>query len=93
MTDLMRTLYEYAQEQDIEKRFLDKEHSKYKGSAYKKFEKITEEYPQLVHPLDDLISDLNASGSCEHEAAFQMGFWLHGELIRLQKAYNSSLFE
>ena len=92
MTDLMRTLYEFAEEQDLGKTFLDKEHSKYKKSAYSRFEKIVEEYPQLLRPLDDFISDLNACYSFEQEAAFQVGFLLYGELTRLQRSYEG-LFE
>ena len=87
MTDLMKVLYEFAEEQDLGKNFLDEEHSKYKESAYRRFEKIVEEYPQLLRPLDDFISDLNARHFYEQEAAFQVGFLLYGELTRLQKAY------
>ena len=88
MTDLMGTLYEFAEEQDLGKNFLDEEHSKYKESAYRRFEKIVEEYPQLLRPLDDFISDLNARHSFEQEAVFQVGFLLYGELTRLQEAYH-----
>ena len=91
MTDLMRALYNFTEEQNLEKCFLDEEYSKYRASAYQRFEKITAEYPQLTGPLDDLVSDLNACCACEQEAAFQVGFLLRGELGRIQNGY-SSLF-
>ena len=87
MIELMKALYAFAEEQNLGKNFLDEEHSKYKESAYRRFEKIVEEYPQLLQPLDDFISDLNARHSFEQEAAFQVGFLLYGELTRLQDAY------
>ena len=91
MTDLMRALYIFTEEQNLEKSFLDREYTKYRASAYQRFEKLTAEYPQLMRPLDDLVSDLNACCAYEQEAAFQVGFLLRGELGRIQSGY-SSLF-
>lgn len=91
MTELMRALYNFTEEQNLEKSFLDREYNKYRASAYQRFEKITTEYPQLLGSLDDLVSDLNVCCGYEQEAAFQMGFLLRGELSRIQKGY-SSLF-
>ena len=36
MTDLMRALYNFAEEQNLEKCFLDGEYSKYRASAYQR---------------------------------------------------------
>ena len=69
MTDLMRALYNFTEEQNLEKSFLDREYTKYRASAYQRFEKLTAEYPQLMRPLDDLVSDLNACCAYEQEAA------------------------
>ena len=91
MTDIMRALYNFTEEQNLEKSFLDREYTKYRASAYQRFEKLTAEYPQLMRPLDDLVSDLNACCAYEQEAAFQVGFLLRGELGRIQSGY-SSLF-
>ena len=91
MTDLMRALYNFTEEQNLEKSFLDREYTKYRASAYQRFEKLTAENPQLMRPLDDLVSDLNACCAYEQEAAFQVGFLLRGELGRIQSGY-SSLF-
>ena len=82
MTDLMKALYEFAEEKNLGKSFLNEEHSKYKESAYRRFEKIVEEYPQLLQPLDDFISDLNARHFYEQEAAFQASLALCRELNR-----------
>ena len=91
MTDLMRALYEFTEEQRLEKHFLRKEYEEYHRAAYRKFDEIVAEYPQVHKKLNDMVSDLNACSSYEYEAAFQVGFLLRGELGRIQNGY-SSLF-
>ena len=92
MTDLMRALYIFAEERELEKYFLGKEYSNYQWAIKQKMEEIRMEYPQVRKKLNDLLSELNASYSCEYEAAFQVGFLLRGELTRLQRSYEG-LFE
>ena len=91
MTDLMRALYNFTEEQNLEKYFLGKEYNNYQWAIKQKMEEIRTEYPQVRKKLNDLLSELNASYSCEYEAAFQVGFLLRGELSRIQNGY-SSLF-
>ena len=68
------------------------EYEEHQRAAYRKFDEIVAEYPQVHKKLNDMVSDLNASSSYEYEAAFQVGFLLRGELTRLQRSYEG-LFE
>ena len=88
MTPLMRMLYEYGDEQNIRKWFLDKEHTKYKRAVSQRYDEIVKKYPELASPLDDLISDMMIRSVYAEEAAFQVGFMLHGALRRLQDQYS-----
>lgn len=88
MTPLMRILYEYGDEQNIRKWFLDEEHTKYKRAVSQRYDEIVKKYPELRMPLGELIGDVNARGDCECQAAFQVGFMLHGALRRLQDQYS-----
>ena len=91
MKSIMRVLYQFVEEQNIEKNYLDSEHEKYQEAAYNQFEKIVKEYPQLLEPLDQFVSDLRVCQSYEQEALFQVGFLLYGELSRLLQSYSNIL--
>ena len=65
MKSIMRVLYQFVEEQNIEKNYLDSEHEKYQEAAYNQFEKIVKEYPQLLEPLDQFVSDLRVCQSYE----------------------------
>ena len=42
MKSIMRVLYQFVEEQNIEKNYLDSEHEKYQEAAYNQFEKNRE---------------------------------------------------
>ena len=91
MTSLMKALYEFTEEKHLGQRFLDEEYNKYWDSAYKRFEKLIAEYPQIMQELDDLVGDLSACRDYAQEAAFQAGFLMHGELLHLRESYDGIL--
>lgn len=88
MSPLMRLLYEYGNEQHIEKIFLDPKYDNYANAVHRRYEAIAEKYPELASPLDDLISDMMIRSVYAEEAAFQVGFMLHGAHRRLQDQYS-----
>ena len=92
MTDLMRTLYDYIHERQVEKYFVDGEYYRVQQVIRLREEELLREHPELREDLDGLFSEMNLRHALEQEASFQAGFLLRGELIRLQRNYEG-LFE
>ena len=84
MTDLMRTLYDYIHERQVEKYFVDGEYYRVQQVIRLREEELLREHPELREDLDGLFSEMNLRHALEQEASFQAGFILFGELSRLQ---------
>ncbi len=76
MTDAMRVLYQYAQEQEVRKYLLDPEYKSICRAADNQTQALLEKYPDIGPKLEDLLSEYNLSQAFEQAAMFQAAFAL-----------------